>query len=704
MLVKSVYFYYYTIFNIFLGFIMSDINIQKTKTWGETLQAYLDRRAIIMLFLGFSAGLPIMLIFSSLSLWLSEAGIDKSTVTMFSWAALGYSFKFIWAPLVDALPLPFLSKKFGRRRSWMLLAQSLIILAIVIMASIDPVEESVLTYMAMGAVLLGFSAATQDIVIDAYRIELAPPVMQPTLSAMYIAGYRIGMIISGAGALVLAEKLGSTKEAYSYEAWSYAHYVMAGIMGISLLTTLTAHEPNNECLQPKKLARNQKYMGLYACTLIPIGIAGVLYIVGRAVQLFFGIDGIINFVTLTLFPPLLNYSIAIFAVLPFALIFVLLQQPKLAEYKAEFDSSVEDKIRLVAVFVISVIGFILAYKYSSTITTIDPVKYSKELAVFGSADNFLLFVNLFKIVTVVSYTLIMIVMIDRLKAVVNKSSLNIIAICAILSCIYIALFKNIFGLTDGLFAEDSFFAPVISFAKVSSHLLSSLSLAIVIGGLLVKVKLVRQEVAQATWVEPIADFFQRYGKKALLLLALIGLYRISDIVAGVISNLFYQDMGFSKIQIAEAVKFVGVVSAILGGFIGGVLSQKIKIMRAMMVGALLTCVTNLVFILLINHAGDVNYLYLAVIIDNLAGGLASAVFVAFLSALTSIRFTAVQYAIFSSLMTFFPKVIAGYSGSIVESTCYEFFFGFAVAIGVPVLLLVWLVSKYIHIGQPKIGG
>lgn len=131
--------------------------------WKSAFTAFLDRRALIMLFLGFSAGIPILLIFSSLSLWLGEAGIDKSAVTFFSWAALGYSFKFVWAPLVDELPVPVLTKLLGRRRAWLLIAQLLIICAISIMAFSDPsLGQSYLYQMAAGAVLLGFSAATQD--------------------------------------------------------------------------------------------------------------------------------------------------------------------------------------------------------------------------------------------------------------------------------------------------------------------------------------------------------------------------------------------------------------------------------------------------------------------------------------------------------------------------------------------------------------
>ena len=129
------------------------------------LSALLHPRVLTMLFFGFSAGIPILLIFSSLSLWLGEAGVERKAVTFFSWAALGYSFKFIWAPLVDQLPLPYLTARFGRRRAWLLLSQFAVVAAILLMASVDPAGAGQsLTVMALGAVLLGFSSATQDIV------------------------------------------------------------------------------------------------------------------------------------------------------------------------------------------------------------------------------------------------------------------------------------------------------------------------------------------------------------------------------------------------------------------------------------------------------------------------------------------------------------------------------------------------------------
>ena len=208
------------------------------------LKLFLHPKVLTMLFLGFSAGMPIMLIFSTLGLWLNEAEVAKSTITYFSWAALGYSFKFVWAPLVDRLPIPLLSLLLGRRRAWMLVSQLAIICAILLMSSVDPIMgQSSLQVLAYGAVLLGFASATQDIVIDAYRIESASAALQSMLSATYIAGYRIGMLMAGAGGLYIASILGSTKTHYSYSAWSSTYIIMAMIMLVGVITTLCIREP-----------------------------------------------------------------------------------------------------------------------------------------------------------------------------------------------------------------------------------------------------------------------------------------------------------------------------------------------------------------------------------------------------------------------------------------------------------------------------
>ena len=583
------------------------------KSWSDAAKAYLDSRVIIMLFLGFSAGIPILLIFSSLSLWLREAGIDRSVVTMFSWAALGYSFKFIWAPLIDALPVPFLTKWLGRRRGWMVVSQLLVILAIILMARVNPIDEHVLVYMAAAAVLLGFSSATQDIVIDAYRIELAPPAMQSILSSIYVSGYRIGMIVAGAGALYLADYFGSTETFYSYEAWRNTYYIMAAVMTLGLLTTFASYEPTAETLQKNKQQLNLKvFLSYSALLLVPGLLFGFIYLINIVINEIF--NSAVALVPLVWLPGIKLYFMVLIAAAPLLLLFFIINQSKIINKAPLVAETRSDYVRLVLLFVAAVFSFIVCY----------------------------------------------------------------------------VLLGKVLPETEAVF---------IGFIVETLHLLSSLAAAVAAGYVLVQVGLVRKEVAMATWIDPILDFFRRYGKKALLLLALIGLYRISDIVAGVISNVFYQDMGFSKTDIANAVKLVGVIMSIGGGFLGGLLAQRFRIMQAMMVGALLASATNLLFVILTYNPGNLPIMYMAVIFDNLAAGLASAVFIAFLSALTSIRFTAVQYAIFSSLMTLMPKVLGGYSGTIVDNMGYPFFFVFTFAIGLPILYLIYVVDKKIVIGE-----
>ena len=486
------------------------------QTFAHSLKGYQDRRAIALLLLGFSAGIPILLIFSTLSLWLLEAGVQRETVTMFSWAALGYSFKFVWSPLIDALPVPLLSRVLGKRRGWLLLAQGLIIVAIVLMSSINPQFSGSLNAMAWGAVLLGFSSATQDVVIDAYRIEAAPDdsAMQSVMSSTYTAGYRLGMIVAGAGSLMLAQWLGSTKAHYVYSAWQQTYWAMAATM--------------------------------------LVGVAATLWVAGQGV---------------------------------------------------------DDNLRLLAMFVLAVLAFVWAFRQ-----------------------------------------------------------------------------------INGLLPENAA-SPVAALLWETLRLAGSLLAAVAVGFVAVRAKLVRAEVVRRVWVAPLADFFARYGKRAALLLALIGLYRISDIVSGVISNVFYADMGFSKVEIASAVKTFGVAMSILGGIAGGVLAQRFRLMNMMMLGAVAAAATNLLFVWLAMRGHDVPLMYTAVGLDNFAAGLAGTVFVAFLSALTNIRFTAVQYALFSSLMTLLPKTIGGYSGAIVKQIDYTGFFLFTAALGVPIVLLVWWADR-----------
>lgn len=507
---------------------------------GRVFQAWLHPQVLVMFFFGFSAGIPILLIFSTLSVWLREAGIDRSAVTFFSWAALGYSFKFVWAPLVDKMPLPLLTSRLGRRRGWLLLAQLSVMAAIVWMACTDPtLGERSMIMMALAAVLLGFSSATQDIVIDAYRIECVDISMQALLASSYVVGYRIGMLVAGAGSLYLATLFGTTREMYRFEAWQMTYLVMALVMSVGVMTTLYIAEPE----------RNEA--------------------AGR-------------------------HHYALHHYLRFLLLFLLVA------------------------------------------------------ASFGGSFFF--------------------------------------------SGALVSSVKEAFGRGSGLHVE------LVGFVVESCRLFLALGVAALVARGAVLLNIVDQEVVRETYVAPLRDFFVRYGlRTALLLLTLVGFYRVSDIVLGVVSNVFYLDMGFSKNAIATVTKTFGLGMTLVGGFLGGVLTVRFGIYVILFSGALLAAGTNLLFMLLAGSGADLTMLTVVIAADSFCAGLASTAFIAFLSSLTNISFTAVQYALFSSLMTLFPKLIGGYSGTVVVSLGYESFFFMTALMGLPVLLLVWLARGIIEL-------
>jgi PAT family beta-lactamase induction signal transducer AmpG len=207
------------------------VQSQLKPTWKESLSVYTQPRVIAMLFLGFSAGLPLLLVFGTLSAWLRETGVDRSTIGHISWVAILYAFKFAWAPLVDRVSIPLISPALGQRRSWMLVAQFGVISALLLMATSDP--DTQLSILVVAALLVAFSSATQDISIDAWRIEAAVVEWQGAMAATYQIGYRLGMIVAGAGALYLAE----------FYSWSVAYTCMALFMLIGVITTLSIIEP-----------------------------------------------------------------------------------------------------------------------------------------------------------------------------------------------------------------------------------------------------------------------------------------------------------------------------------------------------------------------------------------------------------------------------------------------------------------------------
>ena len=229
-------------------------------TWGETLRVYMEPASLRMFALGFSAGLPLLLVLGTLSFRLREAGLDRTTIGYLSWVGLAYGFKWCWAPLVDRLPIPGLTRWLGRRRSWLLVSQLCIVLALCGMALADP--RSQLDVVVWCALAVAFASATQDIALDAFRIESADARRQGALAATYQTGYRLAMIWAGAGVLWLAARAevapavaavaGTPGALYQQAAWTTAYLVMAASMAVGVVTVLFSREPARVELPPAR--------------------------------------------------------------------------------------------------------------------------------------------------------------------------------------------------------------------------------------------------------------------------------------------------------------------------------------------------------------------------------------------------------------------------------------------------------------------
>ncbi len=432
--------------------------VSRRPSWGDTLRVYLEPPTLRMLLLGFSAGLPLLLVLGTLSFWLREAGVDRTTIGYLSWVGLAYGFKWLWAPLVDRLPIPLLTGPLGRRRGWLLLAQAMVIAGLVGMALNDPREA--LIPLVWCALLVAFGSATQDIALDAYRIESAGTERQAALAAAYQTGYRLALIWAGAGALWIAARaeLAPAADGIAYQAgaWQTAYGVMAASMLLGMVTVLLSPEPARVVL------------------------------------------------------------------------------PK----------------------------------------TRHPAEWLRSVL-----------------------------------------------------------------------------------------------------------------------VEPFADFLRRYRWQAVLMLALIGTYRISDVVMGIMANPFYVDMGYTKDEVAAVTKIYGVVMTLVGAFVGGVLAMRLGVFRVLSLGAVLSAGSNLLFAWLGGQGHDVTALVFVISADNLSSGIASAAFIAYLSSLTNLQYSATQYALFTSMMLLLPKFLAGYSGRFVDAFGYGHFFVCTALLGLPVLLLLWLVAR-----------
>lgn len=442
-------------------------------SWREVIEVYTRPRVIGMLFLGFAAGLPFPLVFTTLTTWLRDVGVDRTTIGFFAWIGITYSIKVFWSPVVDRAPLPLLSRFLGQRRGWMLLAQAGIVLGLIGMAFTDPTRD--ITAMVLFALFVAFASATQDVAIDAYRIEAVAGELQGAMAGMYQSGYRIAAaLVGGAGALYLAD----------YMSWSASYIVMTLAMGVGIVTVLVIREPE------KDVSRQ-----------------------------------------------------------------TILQEKRVIDY-------LEQAAHAPAVLRIPTAWFIGA------------------------------------------------------------------VIC------------------------------------------------------------------------PFTEFFRRNGAWALLILAFISIYRISDIVLANMAYPFYIDLGFSKIEIANIAKVFGVAMTIVGALIGGALVTRFGVMRILLLGAVLAMATNLAFAQLAVSGKSLAGLALVISADNFSSGLAGSAFIAYLSRLTNTAYTATQYALFSSLMTLMPKIISGFSGVIVDAYGYVNFFIYTSVMGLPAIALVLYLMRRLDVDTP----
>ncbi|HEX4052360.1 MAG TPA: MFS transporter [Steroidobacteraceae bacterium] len=418
-----------------------------------------------MLFLGFSSGLPFLLVFSTLSVWLRQAGIERSTIGLFSWVGFAYSFEFVFSPVVDRLELPILHRLLGRRRSWMLLGQIGVALGLLRLAAADPLSG--VGSIALAALFVACCSATQDIAMNAWRIESAPAPLQGAMVATYSVGYRVAQIAGGAGALAVAAGAG----------WHMSYSAMAALMAVGIVTTVLVEEP---------------------------------------------------------------------------------------------------------------------------------------------------------------------------EATVSR-------------------------------AEQQRETRVVDWLERRAHWPRSLQKA--------------GEWFIGSVLCPLTDFFGRFGAEfAVLCLAFIGLYQITEFTMGSMANPFYIDRGYTLDQIAVVGKFCGFTVGIAGVFLAGALVARLGLMRSLAVGICLAILSNLSYALLATaHAPTLLGLGFTNGLDNLALSVQGVTLIAFLSSLTSPKYTATQYALFASLYALPGKSLEGTSGFVVDRIGYSHFFLYTASLSVPgVLLLAWL--------------
>lgn len=572
------------------------------KSWREALATYANPATLALLLLGFAAGLPYMLVFSTLSVWLREAGVARETIGFASLIGLAYAFKWVWAPMLDQWRLPLLGK-LGRRRSWLVLSQGLVAIGLIGMANYDP--QTHLSSLIALAVLVAFASATQDIAVDAYRLEILGDEHQAALAAAYMTGYRVAALLATAGALYFAEGFGSTAKDYQFGAWTGTYMLFALLMLPGLLTSIWMREPP----APPHINVAPPKHGFFHQLL---AISAVIMLIIAVPTMF------IQFYQSDLVPMLLG------------------------------DISMQELLY-------NDRAFLRAMLYSTLACVCASGLFWGGLApvLKTAAARYGFFHQLLSV-------LLLIILLIAIPAMVTQFYESDVML----------LFQGQISLQELLYYDRAFLRALLY------TLLTSLSISSLFWG------------GMAPVLTPINDFIVRYRWQALLLLSLIATYRLSDTVMGVMANVFYIDQGFTKEQIANVSKVFGLVMTLLGAGVGGLLIVRFGIMPILLIGATASAATNLMFMLLVGMGPHLNMLIVTISCDNFSAGLATSAFVAYLSSLTNLKFSATQYALLSSIMLLLPRLIGGYSGVMVESLGYAHFFLATALMGIPTLLLI----------------
>ncbi|GBD42665.1 hypothetical protein HRbin40_00120 [bacterium HR40] len=621
--------------------------------WLEAWRVYTDPRVLAIFALGFSSGLPIMLVATTLATWLAEEGVSKASIGLFAYVFAPYTFKFAWAPLVDRMPLPPFTTLLGRRRGWLLASQLALLVSIWALGQSDPASDLYRT--AVCALLVAFFSASQDIVVDAFRIEILPEAKLGAGAGVVVLGYRIGMWVATAGALLLAEAAG----------WSTAYTAMALLVFVGIGTVLLVPEPE---ASPTVGARSERMRRADEAVGRDSGIGD-----GRACP---------------------------FGIMPrFALLGLLLLEPVSLLFALAFGlhsplTGGLDILLVAAEVGLAVLGIgagraLLARSARAPRLLLDWALSSLLLAILQVplwaflAEGPYLAESYAWLVLRAAHLLA-----DSLARLAGGSldpSLFSSPLWLVAVSFWLRFAFAVF--LYGLVHFDRSMAAI--FGPLSPHRVARVHLW------------VRQAV-----VEPFHDFFHRHGVAvAGAILALISLYKASDAMLTLMANPFYIDMGFSKAQIAWVGKTFGLWMTLLGGLLGGAVVYRLGLIRSLALGVVAMAASNLAFLLLAwsphPPAADqemgadlwrLALFHLVILVENLSGGLGTTVFVAYLSSLCNAHYTAVQYALLTSFMQLFGKfVLVPSSGFFVEALGWPAFFVTSSLFALPSLFLIaWL--------------